>query len=222
MTGTALTEATEFMKIYEMPVVEIPTHRPMVRDDHNDQIYKTKHGKWKAVVNEIERAPRERPADPRRDDLGRGLGDALRRADPRTAIEHVVLNAKPEHAQREGETIAAGGAHRARSRSPPTWRAAASTSSSAATPSRWPRRAAKARPHARRRELRGGARRADRAELKEQCEAEGEKVIEARRPVHLRHRAPRVAADRQPASRPLRAARATRASRASSSRPRTT
>ena len=42
MTGTALTEATEFMKIYEIPVVEIDTHRPMIRDDHNDQIYKTK------------------------------------------------------------------------------------------------------------------------------------------------------------------------------------
>src|SRR6185369_4706245 len=50
MTGTALTEATEFMKIYEMPVVEIPTNRPMVRADHNDQIFKTKEGKWEAVI----------------------------------------------------------------------------------------------------------------------------------------------------------------------------
>ena len=53
MTGTALTEATEFMKIYELQVVEIPTNRPMVRADQNDQIYKTKDGKWAAVVNEI-------------------------------------------------------------------------------------------------------------------------------------------------------------------------
>src|SRR4029078_6709449 len=53
MTGTALTEAQEFMKIYEMPVVDIPTNEPMVRDDHNDQIYKTKTGKWKAVFSEI-------------------------------------------------------------------------------------------------------------------------------------------------------------------------
>ena len=50
MTGTALTEATEFMKIYKLPVVEIPTNRPMVREDQNDQIYKTKDGKWRAVV----------------------------------------------------------------------------------------------------------------------------------------------------------------------------
>ena len=54
MTGTALTEAQEFMKIYKTPMVEIPTNVPMVRADHNDQIYKTKDGKWKAVVKEIE------------------------------------------------------------------------------------------------------------------------------------------------------------------------
>ena len=53
MTGTALTEANEFMKIYKLPVVEIPTNRPMVREDQNDQIYKTKEGKWAAVVREI-------------------------------------------------------------------------------------------------------------------------------------------------------------------------
>src|ERR671937_461991 len=53
MTGTALTEAQEFMKIYKVPTVEIPTNVPMIRDDHNDQIYKTKNGKWKAVVGEI-------------------------------------------------------------------------------------------------------------------------------------------------------------------------
>src|SRR5438874_7522029 len=54
MTGTALTEANEFMKIYKMPTVDIPTNVPMIRGDHNDQIYKTKDGKWRAVINEIE------------------------------------------------------------------------------------------------------------------------------------------------------------------------
>ncbi len=54
MTGTALTEATEFMKIYKLQVVDIPTNRPMVRVDNNDQIYKTKDGKWSAVAREIE------------------------------------------------------------------------------------------------------------------------------------------------------------------------
>ncbi|MBJ7347653.1 MAG: preprotein translocase subunit SecA, partial [Thermoleophilaceae bacterium] len=53
MTGTALTEATEFMKIYKLQVVEIPTNMPMVRADHNDQIFKTKEGKWQAIEREI-------------------------------------------------------------------------------------------------------------------------------------------------------------------------
>src|ERR671919_59830 len=53
MTGTALTEANEFMKIYKVPTVEIPTNVPMIRADHNDQIYKTKGGKWNAVSREI-------------------------------------------------------------------------------------------------------------------------------------------------------------------------
>src|SRR5579884_1527946 len=53
MTGTALTEATEFMKIYELPVIQVPTNKDMIRADRNDQIYKTKDGKWAAVLNEI-------------------------------------------------------------------------------------------------------------------------------------------------------------------------
>src|SRR2546421_270132 len=47
MTGTALTEANEFIKIYKLNVIEIPTNMPMVRGDPNDQIYKTKEGKWR-------------------------------------------------------------------------------------------------------------------------------------------------------------------------------
>ena len=58
MTGTALTEATEFMKIYNLPVVQIPTNMPMVRGDHNDQVYKTKEGKWPAGDRRDRRAPR--------------------------------------------------------------------------------------------------------------------------------------------------------------------
>src|SRR5664279_3534700 len=50
MTGTALTEATEFMKIYELPVVQIPPNRPMIRDDRNDQVYKTEEGAPGAVT----------------------------------------------------------------------------------------------------------------------------------------------------------------------------
>lgn len=54
MTGTATTEAEEFHKIYDLDVVGIPTHRPLVRKDLPDQIYKTQRAKYAAVVREIE------------------------------------------------------------------------------------------------------------------------------------------------------------------------
>ena len=53
MTGTAETEAAEFEKIYNLGVTAIPTHRPVVRQDFNDVIYKSMHSKYKAVINEI-------------------------------------------------------------------------------------------------------------------------------------------------------------------------
>ena len=56
MTGTAATEANEFNKIYETDVVTIPTHRPVVRDDQNDLIFKTKDAKFRAVVEDIAEA----------------------------------------------------------------------------------------------------------------------------------------------------------------------
>jgi preprotein translocase subunit SecA len=108
MTGTALTEATEFMKIYKLPVVEIPTNVPMVRDDRNDEIYKTKEGKWHAVLREIEqRHEREQPilVGTISVEVSELLSDRLKRR----GIQHTVLNAKPEHAEREGETIAEAG-----------------------------------------------------------------------------------------------------------------
>ncbi len=55
MTGTALTEAEEFFKIYNLDVVSIPTHRPMVRQDHSDRVYKNETGKFGAVVAEVKR-----------------------------------------------------------------------------------------------------------------------------------------------------------------------
>jgi preprotein translocase subunit SecA len=108
MTGTALTEAQEFMKIYEMPVIDIPTNRDMVRADHNDQIYKTKTGKWKAVVNEI--AERNEAGQPVLvGTISVEVSEMLSEEFKRRGIEHVVLNAKPENAQREGETVAQAG-----------------------------------------------------------------------------------------------------------------
>ncbi|MEZ5260916.1 MAG: hypothetical protein R2755_03875 [Acidimicrobiales bacterium] len=53
MTGTAQTEASELANTYALQVVPIPTHRPMVREDHNDLIYKSEDAKFAAVVDEI-------------------------------------------------------------------------------------------------------------------------------------------------------------------------
>ena len=108
MTGTAITEATEFMKIYKLAVVEIPTNMPMVRDDRNDQVYKTKDGKWAAVLNEI--VARHEAGQPVlvgtvSVEVSELLGERLNRK----GIQHTVLNAKPEHAEREGEIIAEAG-----------------------------------------------------------------------------------------------------------------
>jgi preprotein translocase subunit SecA len=108
MTGTALTEATEFMKIYKVPVVEIPTNRPMVRADHNDQIFKTKDGKWRAVLEEIV-ARHERGQPILVGTVSVEVSEMISEELKRNGIEHAVLNAKPEHAQREGELIAQAG-----------------------------------------------------------------------------------------------------------------
>jgi len=108
MTGTALTEATEFMKIYELQVVDIPTNRPMVRRDNNDQIYKTKDGKWGAVVSQIaERHGQGQPVLV--GTISVEVSELLSHRLSERGIPHTVLNAKPEHAEREGETIAEAG-----------------------------------------------------------------------------------------------------------------
>jgi len=108
MSGTALTEATEFMKIYELPVVQVPTNMEMVRNDRNDQIYKTKEGKWNAVAKEI--AARHENGQPVlvgtiSVEVSELLGERL----TKHGIKHTVLNAKPEHAEREAEIVAEAG-----------------------------------------------------------------------------------------------------------------
>lgn len=54
MTGTAMTEAGEFYDIYKLEVIEIPTNRPVIRDDMNDRVYRTKKEKYAAVIQEVE------------------------------------------------------------------------------------------------------------------------------------------------------------------------
>jgi len=106
MTGTAKTEEEELQKIYNLPVVVIPTHRPMVRTDNPDLIYKTEKAKWAAVVEEIESWHKQgRPVlvGTRSIEKNEQLGDMLRRR----GINHEILNAK-QH-EREAEIIAQAG-----------------------------------------------------------------------------------------------------------------
>src|SRR5437660_1381503 len=108
MTGTALTEATEFMKIYHLPVVQVPTNMEMVRLDRNDQVYKTKEGKWSAVLREI--ASRNEAAQPVLvGTISVEVSELLSERLTQRGIKHTVLNAKPEHAAREAEIVAEAG-----------------------------------------------------------------------------------------------------------------
>jgi preprotein translocase subunit SecA len=108
MTGTALTEATEFMKIYELPVVQIPTNQEMVRADRNDQVYKTKEGKWNAVVKEIT-ARHENGQPVLVGTISVEVSELLSEKLTARGIKHTVLNAKPEHAAREADIVAEAG-----------------------------------------------------------------------------------------------------------------
>jgi preprotein translocase subunit SecA len=108
MTGTAITEATEFMKIYKLPVVQIPTNRPVARADENDQVFKTKEGKWSAVAREIA-ARHERNQPVLIGTISVEVSELLSQRLSKLGIKHSVLNAKPEYAEREGETIAEAG-----------------------------------------------------------------------------------------------------------------
>ncbi len=108
MTGTALTEATEFMKIYKLSVVEVPTNMPMVRADRNDQIYKTRDGKWAAVSREIvQRHAHEQPILV--GTISVEVSELLSAELTKHGVKHTVLNAKPEHAEKEGSIVAEAG-----------------------------------------------------------------------------------------------------------------
>jgi preprotein translocase subunit SecA len=106
MTGTAITEAEELNKIYNLDVVVIPTNKPMIRVDQPDYIYRTVEGKFDAVVEEIKR----------RHELGQPvlvgttsveISEYLSHKLEMEGIEHNVLNAK--HHEREAQIVAQAG-----------------------------------------------------------------------------------------------------------------
>ncbi len=106
MTGTALTEAEEFYKIYKLEVVVIPTNEPMVRQDFPDRIYKDEKSKFKAVVNEVEQLyQKKQPVLIGTVSIEKSeiLSDMLKRK----GIPHQVLNAK--YHEKEAGIIAQAG-----------------------------------------------------------------------------------------------------------------
>ena len=157
MTGTAETEASEFWSIYKLDVVAIPTNRPVIRDDRQDLIYKTKREKYNAVIEEIVRLVGEgRPVLVGTTSVE--ISELLSRMLKLRGIKHNVLNAK-QH-QLEAQVVAEAGragqvtiatnmagrgtdsSSRPRSRRPEVWpssvpsatKAAVSTGSCAAVP----------------------------------------------------------------------------------------
>ncbi len=106
MTGTASTEANEFNKIYETEVVTIPTHRPMVRNDENDFIFKTKDSKFRAVIEDIAEA-HDRGQPVLVGTISVAISEMLSGMMERRGIPHSVLNAK-QH-DKEAEVIARAG-----------------------------------------------------------------------------------------------------------------
>lgn len=106
MTGTAETEAQEFGDIYKLDVVVIPTNKPMVRADHEDQVYRTKREKYNAVIDEVE----EMRSSGRPVLVGTTsveVSETISRMLKRKGLTHNVLNAK-QH-QREAEIVANAG-----------------------------------------------------------------------------------------------------------------
>ncbi len=107
MTGTAETEKEEFYKIYQLDVVVVPTNRPMIRLDHQDQIFKTEQAKFQAVVDEVKRRhERGQPlligtASIQKNEI---LSDLL----IKSGVKHNVLNAKNHYL--EARIIAQAGA----------------------------------------------------------------------------------------------------------------
>ena len=106
MTGTALTEEEEFREIYGLDVVEIPTNKPMIRDDTNDRVYLTVEDKYKAIVELVKEC----------NGMGQPVlvgtvsvekSEILSKMLKKNGIKHNVLNAK--HHEREAEIVARAG-----------------------------------------------------------------------------------------------------------------
>ncbi len=106
MTGTALTEETEFREIYNLDVVAVPTNRPMIRIDYPDAVYKSRAGKYRAIVQKILEC-HEKGQPILIGTVSIEKSEELSAELKKNGIAHVVLNAKNH--EREAEIVAQAG-----------------------------------------------------------------------------------------------------------------
>ena len=106
MTGTAMTEESEFQEIYNLDVIEIPTNKPMIREDHHDIIYKNENAKFRAVINDIKES-HEKGQPVLVGTVSIEKSEKLSSLLKKEGIKHEVLNAKFH--EKEAEIIAQAG-----------------------------------------------------------------------------------------------------------------
>ncbi len=106
MTGTALTEDAEFREIYAIDVVEVPTNKPMIRIDHNDEIYINHEAKYRAIVRQVA-ACHQKGQPILIGTVSIERSEFLSRLLTKNGIKHTVLNAK--HHEKEAEIVAQAG-----------------------------------------------------------------------------------------------------------------
>ena len=106
MTGTAMTEEDEFKGIYKLDVIEVPTNKPVIRNDHQDQVYKTENGKFSAVIEQIKKC-HEKGQPVLVGTVSIEKSELLSKLLKRAGIKHEVLNAKNH--EREAEIVAQAG-----------------------------------------------------------------------------------------------------------------
>ncbi len=110
MTGTAMTEEEEFQEIYRLDVIEIPTNKPMIREDHPDIIYKNEDAKFRAVINDIKQSY-EKGQPVLVGTVSIDKSEKLSKMLNKERIPHQVLNAKFH--EKEAEIIAQAGKYKA-------------------------------------------------------------------------------------------------------------
>ena len=108
MTGTGLTSREEFLKVYGLDVIEVPTHRPIARVDKNDLIYMTEIGKFKSIAKKIKEL-NQKGQPVLVGTISVEKSELLSQYLKVSGVKHNLLNAKPELAEKEGEIIAQAG-----------------------------------------------------------------------------------------------------------------